>query len=353
MNRPEFHFTPATGWMNDPNGLVYDGKYYHLFYQSTPDQLEPDFIRMHWGHARSLDLISWEHLPIALAPDEHGGVFSGSAVMDGSDMVLIYTYHSADHIESQAIARSTDPEHIHFEKCALNPVLPNPGRKDFRDPKVFMKDERGLWHMALASTDRVLFYTSPDLITWSEAGSFGAPDNSVYGLWECPDMIKLPSPSGGSKWVLIFSLGLPPEIGGGKTMYMIGDYSDGAFVPDGKLPRAVDDGPDFYAGVTFSGAPDDRRIMIAWMSNWAYADRTPAVDWRGQMSCPRELCLISWWDGLRLSSRPIAPEVQSAGGGLLVVRDKYSIETFLPDEGISFTKVLFSPTASTASSACR
>lgn len=345
MIRPDFHFTPATGWMNDPNGLVYDGRYYHLFYQNTPERLTPDFLRMHWGHARSRDLIHWEHLPIALEPDERGGIFSGSAVMDGGEMVLIYTYHNKDHVESQAIARSVDADHLRFEKCARNPVLPNPGLKDFRDPKVFQRDGNGLWHMALASTDRVRFYTSPDLVTWSEAGSYGAPEHPVDGLWECPDLVRLPTPDGGSKWALIFSLGLPASSGGGKTMYVIGDYEGGAFTPDDPLARAVDMGPDFYAGVTFANAPDGKAIMVAWMSNWAYADRTPAEGWRGQMSCPRELSLVNTWDGLRLSARPIAPEsaiqrLPNEGGELIVVRDRYSIETFVPERGVSFTKIL-------------
>lgn len=367
MMRPEFHFTPERGWMNDPNGLVFDGEFYHLFYQSTPGMLVPDFLGMHWGHARSRDLICWEHLPAALAPDELGGVFSGSAVMDSGRMVLIYTYHDSQGVESQAIARSTDSEHIHFEKCAANPVLPNPGAKDFRDPKVFLRDEAGLWHMALACGDHVRFYTSPDLCDWTLKGRYGAHDHAMPGLWECPDLIRLEAPDGGFKWVLIFSLGLPASVGGGKTVYVIGDYRDGAFTPDGPdvqaarkapivpggplmpdvaLSLPVDMGPDCYAGVTFWGVPDNRKIMIAWMNNWSYAVRTPAANWRGQMTCPRELSLVNTWDGLRLAARPIAPEsairrLPHEGGELLIVRDRYSVETFLPAQGISFTQVLF------------
>ena len=344
MIRPDFHFTPAIGWMNDPNGLVYDGRYYHLFFQNTPHAVLPDFLRMHWGHARSRDLIHWEHLPIALEPDELGSVFSGSAVMDGDEMVLIYTYHNSNGIESQAIARSVDPEHMRFKKFAANPVIPNPGLKDFRDPKVFLRDEMGCWHMVLASTDRVRFFCSPNLLDWSEIGEYGAPDHPAEGLWECPDVISLPLPDGGCKWVLIFSLGLHASAGGGKTMYVIGDYREGKFIPDDPLARPVDFGPDFYAGVTFWGAPDERKIMIAWMNNWAYADRTPAGAWRGQMSCPRELFLTQTRSGLRLGMRPVAPtdaiqRLSVNGDELLIVSDRYSVETFIPAQAISFTKV--------------
>lgn len=346
MKRPDFHFTPAVGWMNDPNGLVFDGEYYHLFYQSTPHDITPDFYRMHWGHAKSRDLFSWEHLPIALTPDGMGGMFSGSAVMDGDEMVLMFTCHDRNDVESQAIARSLDATFTRFQKYPGNPVIPNPGLKDFRDPKLFLKDDQGFWHVALAATDRVLFYTSPDLIHWTASGSFGAPDHKVYGLWECPDLIRLPAPDGTMKWVLIFSLGLPVEIGGGRTMYFIGNYQDGHFESDEPLPHPVDVGPDFYAGVTFWGAPEGKRIMIGWMSNWSYAARTPSEDWRGQMSCPRALSLVKTWDGLRLSSRPLVPEgaieQTSAGGGeMLIVRDRRSVEMFLPDKGISYTQTLY------------
>jgi fructan beta-fructosidase len=346
MKRPDLHFTPATGWMNDPNGLVYDGRLYHLFYQSTPGATTPDFYHMHWGHAVSPDLTSWEHLPPALYPDEMGGVFSGSAVMDGDEMVLMFTCHDKNDVERQAIARSVDASFTKFERHPGNPVIDNPGLKDFRDPKVFLKDEGGLWHAALAATDRVLFYTSPDLVHWTAAGAFGAPDFKVDGLWECPDLIQLSAPDGTVKWALIFSLGLPPEAGGGKTMYLLGDYQGGRFRPDEALARPVDMGPDFYAGVTFWGAPEGRKIMIAWMSNWAYAARTPSEGWRGQMSCPRELSLVKTWDGLRLASRPLVPEsaiqrTDADGGEMLLVRDLYSVEMFLPEKGISFTQTFF------------
>ena len=343
MDRPKLHFTPPKGWCNDPNGLVFDGRYYHLFYQYYPYSIKEG--PKHWGHARSADLLSWEHLPVALEPDAHGAIYSGSAVMDGCRMVLIFTYHAGDGTESQAIAYSSDNEYVAFNKYQGNPVIANPGIKDFRDPKVFHKDANG-WHMILAAGDRVMLYISPDLISWEKAGEFGAPDYPVNGVWECPDLFSLPDADGKEKWVLSFSLGLGAAIGGGKTMYFVGDYKDGAFSPDSPLPLPVDNGPDFYAGVTFWGIPDNRRIMIAWMDNWAYAYRSPdSFDWRGQMSLPRELSLIKSAHGYLLSSVPIvAPEhieISAAGDNrLLIVKDAHSIEIFAPDSGLSITQTL-------------
>lgn len=341
MRRPKLHFTPPSGWCNDPNGLICDGKYYHLFYQHHPHSLK--WGPMHWGHARSLDLLSWEHLPIALAPDERGAIFSGSAVMDGGDMVLMYTYHAADGTESQAIARSCDSEFLSFHKYEGNPVIPNPGFRDFRDPKIFLSDAQG-WHMILAAGDRVLFYRSRDLTVWEQRGAFGAPDCPVPGIWECPDLFPLQLDGEDDKWVLAFSLGLDAAVGGGKTMYFTGVYKDGAFTPDDPLPKPVDNGPDFYAGVTFWGT--GKRIMMAWMNNWAYPDRTPDdLGWRGQMTLPRELSLIKTNCGVRLRSVPIIPEehvktIQTGGETAHIITDSHSVELFVPESGVSVTQVI-------------
>jgi fructan beta-fructosidase len=79
-HRPQFHFSPDSMWMNDPNGMVFYEGVYHLFYQYYPDSTV--WGPMHWGHTTSTDMIHWEHKPVALYPDEHGYIFSGSAVVD-------------------------------------------------------------------------------------------------------------------------------------------------------------------------------------------------------------------------------------------------------------------------------
>ena len=171
--RPYFHFTPDSMWMNDPNGMVYYEGEYHLFYQYYPDSTV--WGPMHWGHAISTDLVYWKHLPIALYPDSLGYIFSGSAVIDINNtsgfgktnnpaMVAIYTYHNMageksgrNDYQTQGIAYSNDKGRT-WTKYEKNPVLKNPGQRDFRDPKVSWNTETKKWIMTLASGDHVCFY---------------------------------------------------------------------------------------------------------------------------------------------------------------------------------------------------
>ena len=168
--RPQYHFSPPKGWMNDPNGLVYFEGEYHLFYQHYPDG--NTWGPMHWGHAISTDLIHWNNYPIALYPDSLGYIFSGSAVIDWKNssgfgkngqppMVAIYAYHSMEgekagkiEIQYQGIAYSNDKGRT-WTKYNKNPVLKNPGIKDFRDPKVIWHKESKNWIMALAVKDKI------------------------------------------------------------------------------------------------------------------------------------------------------------------------------------------------------
>ncbi|MBL0083657.1 MAG: glycoside hydrolase family 32 protein [Saprospiraceae bacterium] len=194
--RPAYHFTPDSMWMNDPNGLVYTDGIYHLFYQFYPDSNV--WGPMHWGHATSTDLVSWEHQPIALYPDSLGYIFSGSAVVDTGNtagfgknaMVAMFTHHNdkmemagSNVFQYQSLAYSTDGGKT-FTKYAGNPVVKNPGIRDFRDPKVSWYAPGQHWVMVLAAYDRAKFYTSADLKNWTESGEFGLPGDER--LWECP-----------------------------------------------------------------------------------------------------------------------------------------------------------------------
>ncbi|WP_223068259.1 glycoside hydrolase family 32 protein [Paenibacillus caui] len=318
--RPQFHFTPAANWMNDPNGLVYYEGEYHLFYQHHPDSCV--WGPMHWGHAVSRDLVHWEHLPIALFPDEAGMIFSGCCVVDqddssglfngGSGLVALFTLaddgsESGTPFQCQGIAFSKDRGRT-WTKYAGNPVLSDENYQDFRDPKVFWHEDSGLWVMLLAAGDRIAFYTSPNLREWSFASHFGIGEGSHDGVWECPDLFRLSAGGGRSKWIMIVSIGDSPEAGS-KTQYFIGEFDGREFRNDRPADEVLwlDDGRDNYAGVSWSDIPDSdgRRIYIGWMNNWKYAKIIPAESWRGAMTLPRELYLKQEKDGLRLVQTPV------------------------------------------------
>ncbi|MEH7332572.1 glycoside hydrolase family 32 protein [Neobacillus drentensis] len=313
--RPQFHFTPESNWMNDPNGMVYYEGEYHLFYQYHP--YSAVWGPMHWGHAVSTDLIHWEHLPIALYPDENGAIFSGSAVVDwndssgffngGTGLVAIFT--SADGPkQTQSIAYSTDKGRT-WIKYEGNPVLSDENYPDFRDPKVFWHEGTKKWVMILAVGNHVRIYLSDDIKTWNFASEFGREAGSHDGVWECPDLFELPiGETGSKKWVMIVSIGNDdayPE--GSRTQYFIGEFDGNTFINDNSDETVlwIDYGRDNYAGVTWSDTPDGKRMFIGWMSNWKYANITPTKEWRSAMTLPRELSLISTTEGVRLIQAPV------------------------------------------------
>src|SRR3954447_27062166 len=188
MHRPQIHFSPAAHWMNDPNGMVYFNKQYHLFYQYYPGAMV--WGPMHWGHAISKDLVHWQHQPIALYPDSLGYIFSGSAVADVNNtsgfakdgitpLVAIFTHDNPKRaaenridVENQSIAYSLDDGKT-WTKYANNPVLKNPGIRDFRDPKVSWYEAGKKWIMTLATSDHITFYSSANLKNWTKESEFG------------------------------------------------------------------------------------------------------------------------------------------------------------------------------------
>ena len=324
-HRPQFHFSPEEQWMNDPNGMVYEDGEYHLFYQFYPDSNV--WGPMHWGHAISEDMIYWQHLPIALYPDTLGYIFSGSAVADkentsgfgsGSDypLLAIYTYHDTageragrENYQTQGIAYSLDKGRT-WEKYEGNPVIPNPGIRDFRDPKVFWYDETGQWVMILAVADRVYIYNSPNLKEWELASEFGEDQGSHGGVWECPDLFELEvEGTGEKKWMMIVSLGDGNPNGGSGTQYFVGSFDGKTFVNENPAEKVLwlEYGTDNYAGVTWSGIPeeDGRRLFIGWMSNWKYATKVPTYAWRSAMTIPRVLSFIEINGETRLKTTPV------------------------------------------------
>ena len=326
--RPAFHFSPRRHWINDPNGLVFDQGRFHLYFQHHPhDAL---WGPMHWGHATSTDLMHWHEEGIALSPDRLGMAFSGCVVIDRDDTsglgqdgrppwVALYTQHDAaaaaaggDRCQHQSLAVSHD-DGRHWTPLADNPVLPNPGHRDFRDPKVFWHAPRRRWTMVLAVGDRVEFHSSADLRRWTRDGSFGASGGEDGAVWECPDLFAC-RVDDGWRWVLVVSIVPGGPAGGSGTRYFVGDFDGRAFVPEHEDLRWVDHGPDHYAGASWHGTPG-RVIGIAWMNNWRYARTVPTGEWRGAMSLPRELTLQRAAEGWRLAQWPAA-EVMRCWGRL-------------------------------------
>lgn len=365
-HRPAYHFTPPAHWMNDPNGMVYFDGEYHLFYQYYPDSTV--WGPMHWGHAVSRDLTHWKHLPIALYPDSLGLIFSGSAVIDwnntsgfGRDgkppMIAIYTQHlmaaekaGRNNFQCQSIAYSHDRGRT-WKKYAGNPVIPNPGIRDFRDPKVIWHEPSKQWIMVFAAADHVNFYGSPDLKNWKPLSEFGREWGVHSGVWECPDLFPIRvEASGVQKWVLTQSINPGSPNGGSGTQYFIGDFDgtrftlDPAFAKDCPKGQGVwiDYGRDNYAGVTFSDIPasDGRRIAIGWMSNWDYAQVVPTKTWRSAMTIPRQFRLKNTEKGLRLCSEPVR-ELEKLRGPVVTVKN----QTIRQSLDLS-KKIHFSPTVS-------
>lgn len=319
--RPQFHFSPEAQWMNDPNGLVYHRGMYHLFYQYYPDSTV--WGPMHWGHAISSDLISWEHRPIALYPDEYGYIFSGSAVLDtlntsglGTErnppLVAAFTYHDSQgeklgrtDFQTQGIAYSLDDGET-WTKYRGNPVIKNPGIRDFRDPKVFWNEDTAEWNLILVGGDHMQVWGSPDLKSWEYHSDFGQGRGNHDGVWECPDLFALPvAGTDTEKWVLLISVNPGAPNGGSGTQYFVGEFDGKKFVTDQSAAKWVDWGTDNYAGVTYNNAPDEARIFIGWMSNWEYATKTPATVWRSAMTIPRKLTLALGKSGVDLYNYPV------------------------------------------------
>lgn len=311
--RPRYHFSPERGWLNDPNGLVFLDGEWHLFYQHNPD--DAMWGKPSWGHAVSADLVDWQHLPVALRPNAQlGAVFSGSAVTDREDssglgagsscLVAVFTHALGDDgQQKQSIAASGDRGRT-FVEYPGNPVLPNPGLADFRDPKVLWHAPTARWVMVLAAGDRAHFYTSRDLKRWAKASELG-PFAGFAGAWECPDLFPLPL-AGVEKWV--FKLDRNAGLGaqGSCGFAMVGSFDGVQFVPETPPPgRPLDFGPDFYAAQSFADAPGGRRVWLGWRESWQYALATPTDPWRGSMSVPRELGLVDDGAGPVLVQTPV------------------------------------------------
>ncbi|MDE6009599.1 MAG: DUF4980 domain-containing protein [Muribaculaceae bacterium] len=321
--RPSYHHTPLYGWMNDPNGMFYKDGVWHLYYQYNP--YGSKWQNMTWGHSTSKDLINWEHHPLAIEPDGLGSIFSGSCVVDtentagfGKDEVIAL-YTSAGVNQMQSLGHSSDNGET-FSIYPGNPILTLDS--EARDPNMFWNEETKEWNLLLAHAldHEMLIFTSPDLKTWTLQSAFGKGLGAQDGVWECPDLLEIPvEGSEKKKWVLVCNLNPGGIFGGSATQYFVGDFDGKTFkvdtLADGTVPtKWMDHGKDHYATVSWSGAPDGRKVVIGWMSNWQYAAEVPTKQFRSANTLPRDLSLFLADDGQYYLKTLPSPEVDALRG---------------------------------------
>lgn len=360
--RPAFHHTPRYGWMNDPNGMFYKDGRWHLYYQYNP--YGSKWQNMTWGHSVSDDLVNWEHLPEAIRPNGLGSVFSGSCAVDhdntagfGSDAVIAL-YTSAGTSQMQSLASSTD-DGLTFNIYPSNPVLTL--KSEARDPKVFWNDSTKEWNMILAHAldHEMLIFTSPDMKSWTLQSSFGKGLGAQGGVWECPDLFELPvAGTDEKKWVLLCNINPDGPFGGSGTQYFVGDFDGKTFKADTDAAGDVstkwlDYGKDHYATVTWSDAPDGRRVALGWMSNWQYAADVPTMQFRSANTLPREMGLFRAPDGEVYASSAPSPELEALRGKLAAKVKKTTVgrkaRSFaLPSENGGICEILMDIEASKA-----
>ncbi len=297
--RPLYHHTPVYGWMNDPNGMFYKDGVYHLYYQYNP--YGSQWENMTWRHSTSRDLVNWTDEGVAIAPDALGTIFSGSAVVDHNNTAgfgkgaIVAFYTSAGENQTQSMAYSTDDGRT-FKKYDRNPVITSE-LPDFRDPKVFWHGETNRWVLVLAAGQEMQIYTSANLKEWKYESSFGEGYGNHGGVWECPDLMKLPvRGTGKEKWMLICNINPGGPFGGSATQYFIGDFDGKTFTCEDEPTETkwMDYGKDHYAAVTFDNAPDGRHILMTWMSNWQYANQVPTKQYRSANAIPCDLDLYEY-----------------------------------------------------------
>lgn len=303
--RPAYHLTPYVGWMNDPNGFSYYKGQYHQFYQYNPYDVR--WGPMHWGHAVSTDLLHWEYLPCALAPDspvDNGpGCFSGSAAeMDDGRQLLMYTSVVTEKqpngemrdIQNQAVAVG---DGMDYEKPLEHPVLTAQdipagySKFDFRDPKIW-REEDGYYAVTANCTEdgsgAALLFHSLNGYEWKYVALLDRSSNELGRMWECPDFFPLD----GKQVLMVGPMEMEakgPFHNGHNVIALIGEYDKETHTFTREQVQLMDGGIDFYATQT-TLAPDGRRLMTAWMQTWSDTEDKPTgCKWFGQTICPREL----------------------------------------------------------------
>lgn len=326
--RPLYHHTPTWGWMNDPNGLFYKDGEWHLYHQWNP--FGSQWENMHWGHAVSRDLANWQDLGCGIEPDALGTVFSGCCVVDERNTAgfgngaVIAMYTSAGESQTQSIAYSTDGGRS-FTKYDKNPVVVA-DVPDFRDPHIFWNQAIEAWNLILAAGQEMRIYTSKNLKEWKYESSFGREYGSHDGVWECPDLFPLPiEGTNETKWVLICNINPGGPAGGSATQYFVGTFDGHEFKCETKPETTLwlDYGKDNYATVSFDNAPDNRRVIIGWMSNWQYAAIVPTMQYRSANTIAREPYLFQE-NGMTLCASRPAQEMQALRSDKPLLKSAFS-----------------------------
>lgn len=314
--RPVYHHTPAWGWMNDPNGMFYKDGVWHLYFQYNP--YGSQWENMTWGHSTSTDLLHWTFQGDPVEADAWGTIFSGSAVVDHNNTsgfgkgAVVAMYTSAGENQTQSIAYSNDNGQ-NFTKYDGNPVLTS-NTPDYRDPHVFWNEDIKRWNMIMAEGQHMDIYSSADLKEWKLESQFGAEYGNHGGVWECPDLMKMKVRGTDQyKWMLLCNINPGGPFGGSATQYFVGQFDGHKFTCESapEVTKWMDYGKDHYATVTFDNAPDGRRVAMAWMSNWQYANQVPTMQFRSANSVPRDLDLYEYQSQTYCGVTP-SPELAAA-----------------------------------------
>ncbi|GAB2581067.1 2,6-beta-fructan 6-levanbiohydrolase [Streptomyces capparidis] len=318
--RAEYHFTVPDQWKNDPQRPIWLDGEYHYYYLYNPDYFAGSPPGTAWRRASTTDLVAFRDGGIAVPKTTAiGDVWSGCAVVDtegtagfGRGAVVIVATADPRTAQEQYLFRSTDGGRS-FTPYGTTPVLPNPGVVDFRDPKIIRDEERGRWVMALAEKNKIGFYHSGNLRSWTYVGGF---IKDGLGVFECPDLFRITAADGTTRWVLGASADGRASGRPNTYAYWTGAFDGSTFTPDAPDPQWLDHGFDWYAAVTFDRHRPDgtvdptRRYAIAWMNNWAYSGITPTIDadgFNGTDSIVREITLERDAAGtLYLASRPVS-----------------------------------------------
>jgi fructan beta-fructosidase len=317
--RPQFHFTPKTNWMNDPNGTIYHNGLYHLYFQHNP--LGKEWGHMSWGHATSNDLLHWQHQPVAISEDDSTWIFSGSVVIDSFNVsglgtkqnppfLAFYTGVHKNHGFKQMVdmAYSID-KGMTYKKFVNNPLIAiDPSKyifaksekekavlNKFGDPQVFWYEKDQKWIMVnihRKDTGRVMLYESKNLISWAYLSEYNHPD--YIGVYECPVFRQIPVANDGSKEKWLMKWDMPYQ-----SYYVIGEFDGTNFIPDENSKVNSLDNGNFYASIAWNGIPN-KLVITGWITEEPRDDKA----WTGVQSLPRELFLEKEEGGYILKQMP-------------------------------------------------